>query len=147
MIELTALAFFRIANIGYAPIIATRNVCAELDALHDFLTDTANYRGSAELRPSSSREVVVVRARVGRRQAMRYTWILTPGRGTIEVDLAAQLETRGPAVRLMLLLGGRRALRRRVEAMLAGIACATAQAAEQVVELPPAPAVSLPHAA
>ncbi len=88
-----------------------------------------------------------MRARAGRRQVLRYTWILTPGRGTTEVDLAAQLETRGPVVRLMALLGGRRALRHRVESMLAQIACTTAEAAEQVVELRPAPPVSLPHAA
>jgi hypothetical protein len=142
MIELAALTLFiRIANLGYEPVIATRVVCAGLDTLHTFLADPRNYRGTARVRPSSSREVVAVTASFGPRRVVRYTWILTPGRGTTEVDLAVQIESRGPAVRLVLLLGGRRWLRRRVETMLAALARVTADAAEQVVTRPAAAVV------
>jgi hypothetical protein len=147
MIELAALALFiRIAGLGYEPVFATRVVCAGLDTLHVLLTDPRTYRGAAYVRPSSSAEIVVVLASFGPRRAVRYTWVLTPGRGTTEVDLAVQVDSRGAAVRLALLLGGRRWLRRRCEAMLAALARATADAAEQVVTRPAAP-VALSDAA
>jgi hypothetical protein len=140
MIELAALALYlRIANLGYEPVIATRAVCAGLDTLRAFLADPSNYAGTARLRPGSCPEIVVVSVRFGPRRAVRYSWILSPGRGSTEVDLAVQVESRGPLVRLALLLGGRRWLRRRVEAMLAALARVTADAAEQVAALPPAP--------
>ena len=148
MIELTALALLlRIAGAGYEPVIATRAVCAGLDTLHAFLADPRNYGGAAAVRPSSSAQVVVVRVRAGHRRVLRYTWMLDPGRGTTDVDLAVQVESRGPAVRLVLLLGGRRRLRRRVETMLTALARATADAAEQVVAHPAAPVASLSDAA
>jgi hypothetical protein len=147
MIELTALALLlKITSIGYEPIIATRVVCADLDALHDFLADPDSYRGSVTVRPPTRREVVVVHAHAGPRRVVRYTWILTPGRGTTEVDLVAQLETRGAAERLLMLLGGRRALGRRATKMLAELARSTATAAEHEVAPEPAP-FALPHAA
>ena len=147
MIELAALAvFLRIANIGYEPVIATRVVCAGLDTLHAFLADPRNYRGAARVRSCTSAEVIVVLVSFGPRRVVRYTWILSPGRGTTEVDLAVQIESRGPAVRVALLLGGRRWLRRRVETMVAALARVTADAAEQVVALPAAP-VALSDAA
>jgi hypothetical protein len=147
MIELTALALLmRIAGLGYEPVIATRTVCAGLDALHAVLADPRNYHGAATVRPSSSAQVVVVRVRVGRRRVLRYTWILGPGRGTTEVDLAVQVESHGPAVRLALLLGGRRRLRHRVETTLCTLARSAADAAEQVVSRPAAP-VALSDAA
>ena len=141
MIELAALSLLlRIANVGYEPVFATRVVCAGLDALHAFLTDPRNYRcGNVRVRPSSSPEVAVVLVSCGRRKVMRYTWILTPGRGTTEVDLAVQLETRGPLTRLALLLGGRGRLRRQLDAMLASLARSSADAAEQVVTREPEP--------
>jgi hypothetical protein len=147
MIELTALALlFKITNIGYEPVISTRGVCADLDDLPDFLADANNYRGDVTVRPPTRREVVVAFARVGHGRVVRYTWILTPGRGTTEVDLVAQLETRGPALRMLMLLGGRRALCRRVDSMLAELARSTASAAEHDVAPATAP-VALPHAA
>jgi hypothetical protein len=123
MLELSALALaFRLASIGYAPVIATRVVAAGIQTLHAFLADPDNYDGAADVRPSSSTRVVAVRVRLRPRVVLRYTWMLIPGRGTTEVDLAAQVESRGLVVRLALLLGGRRWLRRRVEAMLAALA-------------------------
>jgi hypothetical protein len=148
MIELTALALlWKITSIGYEPIISSRAVCADVDALHDFLADPANYRGTVTVRPPTRREVVVAFAQAGRGRVVRYTWILTPGRGTTEVDLIAQLESRGPALRTLMLLGGRRALSRRVEKMLADLGRSTATAAENVVAFPAQRPVALHDAA
>jgi hypothetical protein len=123
MIELAALTLFlRIASFGYAPVIVTRVVPAGLQTLHDFLSDPRNYAGLAQVRPSSSARVVAVRVSFGPRRVVRYTWILSPDRGATEVDIAAQIETRGILVRLALLLGGRRWLRRRLETMVAALA-------------------------
>jgi hypothetical protein len=147
MIELGALALIlRLVNLGYEPVIATGVVPAGLDTLHAVLADPRSYDGAACVRPSSSARVVAVRVAFGPRRVVRYTWILSPGRGTTEVDLAAQLESRGPAVRLLLLCGGRRLLRRHLESMLATLARDGADAAEQVA--PPAAApVAWPRAA
>jgi hypothetical protein len=148
MIELTALALlFKITSIGYEPIISTRSVCADVDSLHELLADPANYRGNVTVRPPTRREVVVVFAHTGRGRVVRYTWILTPGRGTTEVDLIAQLESRGAALRALMLLGGRGALTRRAEKMLAELARSTATAAENVVEFPAPARVALHDAA
>jgi hypothetical protein len=120
MIELSALAFlFRLMNLGCEPVIATRVVAADHRTLRRVLSDPASYDGEARVRPSSSARVVAVRVRFGRRRIVRYTWILSPDRGTTEVDLAAQVESCGIVVRLALLLGGRRWLHRRLEAILA----------------------------
>jgi hypothetical protein len=147
MIELGALALIlRLANIGYEPVIATGVVAAGLDSLHALLADPRSYDGPACVRPSSSARVIAVRVCSGPRRVIRYTWILSPGRGTTEVDLAAQLETRGPAVRLVLLCGGRWLLRRHVERMLATLARVGADAAEQVAPAA-APPVAWPRAA
>ena len=147
MIELGALALIlRLANLGYEPVIATGVVAAGLDSLHALLADPRSYDAPASVRPSSSARVVAVRVALGPRRVVRYTWILSPGRGTTEVDLAAQLEARGPAVRLALLCGGRRLLRHHVERMLATVVRDSADAAEQVA--PPAAApVAWPRAA
>jgi hypothetical protein len=127
MIELSVLALLlRIANLGYEPVIVTRVMTAGAGALRAFICDPRNYDGAARVRPSSCEHVVVVRTAFGPRRMVRYTWILSPGRGTTEVDLAVQVESRGVAVRVALLLGGRRWLQRRLEAMLATLAAQTA---------------------
>jgi hypothetical protein len=124
MIELGALALLlRLMNLGREPVIASRVVAADHLTLRRFVSDPANYDGEASVRPSSSARVVAVRVRLGRRRIVRYTWILSPDRGTTEVDLAAQVESCGIAVRLALLLGGRRWLRRRLDGILATLAC------------------------
>jgi hypothetical protein len=147
MIELGVLALIlRIMNLGYEPVIASRVMAAGIDTLHAFLSDPSNYDGAARVRRSSCARVVVVRVSFGPRRVVRYTWILSPGRGTTEVDLAVQIESRGPAVRLALLLGGRRWLLRRQEAMLTTMSRITADAAEEIAPAPAAP-VQWRHAA
>jgi hypothetical protein len=64
-------------------------------------------------------------------------WILTPGRGTTEVDLAIQPESRSLVTRLVLLLGGRRWIARRLDTALAGLATTSACVAEDVLAAPP----------
>jgi hypothetical protein len=124
MIELSALAFlFRLMNLGCEPVVATCVVAADDLTLRRFLSDPANYDGEASVRPSGSARVVAVRVRLSRRRIVRYTWILSPDRGRTEVDLAAQVESCGIAVRLALLLGGRRWLRRRLDGILATLSC------------------------
>jgi hypothetical protein len=141
MIELSFLALLRLMNLGYEPVIATRVMAADLPTLYAFVSDPANYEAEAAVRPSSSSRVVVVRVRYGPRKVVRYTWILSPRRGTTEVDLAAQVESRGALVRVALLLGATRWLRRRLEATLATVARATADAAEDIAAEPTAPVV------
>jgi hypothetical protein len=129
MIELGALALLlRLMNLGCEPVIATRVVAADHLTLRRFLSNPANYDGEARVRPSSSARVVAVRVRFGPRRIVRYTWILSPDRGTTEVDLAAQVESCGIVVRLVLLLGGRRWLRRRLDAILETLSCLPAAA-------------------
>jgi hypothetical protein len=76
--------------------------------------------------------------RLGRRTVAWTTWILTPGRGTTEVDLAIQLESRRVVTRLVMLLGGRRGIARRLEMALATLATAWARVAENVAAPPAA---------
>ncbi|HEV2773955.1 MAG TPA: hypothetical protein VGV90_00040 [Solirubrobacteraceae bacterium] len=150
MIELTFLALLnRLMNWGLAPLIATRIVPADAAALLRFLSDPAHQlrligdrRGlAASVRPSASGRVITVELLRGERTMLWLTWILSPGRGTTEVDLAVQFETRGLATRLVLTLGGRRWLARRAQRVLAELAQLCTRAAE---ELPPAPAPTLP---
>jgi hypothetical protein len=68
------------------------------------------------------------------------TWILTAGRGSTDVDLAFQLESRNLAARLVVLLGGRW-IARRLEAALAALASASARAAEDLRAQPAATVV------
>jgi hypothetical protein len=130
MIELSVLALLRLMNVGYEPVIATRAVAADLRTLRAFLSEPANYHGAARVRPTGSARVVVVRVRLGPRRVLRYTWILTAQDATTEVDLAAQIESRGIVHRLALLLGGRRVLQGRLEATLATLPRVTADGAQ-----------------
>jgi hypothetical protein len=146
MIEIGVLALlFRIAGFGYQPVLAWRVVAAGLEQLHALATDPRTYAGTAEVRPSSCQRVVVVRVSAGPRRVLRYTWMFSPGRGTTQVDLAVQVEAHGPAVRLALLLGGRRHLRGDLDTMLATLAQAAADAAEQIPAAPRAPAPAVLH--
>lgn len=143
MIELGALALiFRLMNLGYEPVIATRVMAADLAVLRRLLSDPASYDGEASVRPSSSERLVAVRVRFGPRRVLRYTWILSPHRGTTEVDLAVQIESRGGAVRLGLLLGGRRVLQRRLDALLQTLSRDAARVAEDL-DREPVPAMWL----
>ena len=149
MIELVFLALLnRLMNWGLAPVIATRTVAADAGTLHRFLSDPANQRclvgsrprdAGARVRPSASRRVIAAEILRARRTVLWATWILSPRRGTTEVDLTVQFETRGVATRLALALGGRRWLARRLDDALARLGQACARAAEEIV---PAPAVT-----
>lgn len=143
MIELTFLALLhRLMNWGVTPLIATRTVAADAAALHRFLCDPANQprllggrpRGlAARTRAAASGRVITVELVRGDRTLLWLTWILSPGRGTTEVDLAVQFETRGLATRLALVLGGRRWLAHRIDAALGRLGRMCARAAEEVV--------------
>lgn len=143
MIELSFLAFlYRLMNLGYEPVIATRAVAADLLIVRLLASDPGTYDGEASVRPTSSVRLVVVRERLGRRRILRYTWMLSPRRGTTEIDLAVQVESRGIAARLALLLGGRRWLARRLDAMLVNLSRDALRAAEEF-QPEMAPAASL----
>ena len=133
-------------NLGYEPVIATRVMAADLDALRAFASDPANYDGDARVRPSSSARVVVVRVRYGPRRVVRYTWMLSPDRGTTEVDLAVQVESCGIIYRAALLLGAKRWLQRRLQLTLATVSRITVAAAEEIDNEPVPPMIAQPAA-
>lgn len=117
---------------------------AEIGALHP-----ANERCDARLRlplglrlhaslsvaPRTPR-VLVTEVRLAGRGIAWATWILAPGRGTSEIDLALQLESRSLATRLFALLGGRRWIARRLDTVLATLATTAARALEHAVTSP-----------
>ena len=91
---------------------------------------------SVRVKPSRTGRVLTTEVELGRRTVAWATWILTPGRGTTEVDVALQLESRGLAARLALLLGGRRWIARRLDVALATLATTAAHVAEDLVAPP-----------
>ena len=150
MIELVFLALLnRLMNWGLTPLIATRTVAADAGALHHFLSDPDNQLRllrrvprdlDVHVKPRAKGKVVSVEILRGRRTALWATWMLSAGRGTTEVDLAVQFESRGLGTRLALVLGGRRWLARRVDDALARLGQACARAAEDIPPAaPPAP--------
>ncbi len=119
MIELTLLALInRLTNWGLAPVIVSRTVAADAATLRGVLPDAGGEQRLAG-------------------QRVWVTWLLTPGRGTTEVDLAVQFESRGLATRLLLALGGRRWIAARLNVALAALATTCARAAEDLTEPPP----------
>ncbi|MGH2942199.1 MAG: hypothetical protein ACRDLN_05435, partial [Solirubrobacteraceae bacterium] len=118
MVELAFLALMnRLMSWGRAPAIATRAIAADAATLRALVSDPAGQwrildgvsprlRTRAHVQPRRSTRLVSVRVQLWRRDALWLTWILTPRRGTTEVDLAAQLESRSVLARLALLLGG-----------------------------------------
>jgi len=149
MVELTLyIVFHRLMNWDLAPLIATRTVAADAAAVSDLLSDPANQLrliGRAprevELHVQSRASGHVLSVDVARRgrPVLGLTWILSAGRGSTEVDLAVQFETRGLVTRLALVLGGRRWLARRLDEALARLARHCADMAENVA---PAPATA-----
>ena len=157
MIELTFLALMnRLMNWGRAPVIASRTIAADAARLLTLISDPAVQRQIVEgasrplrlrayVEPRRSKKLVSVRVQRGKRDLLWLTWILTPRRGTTEVDLAAQVESRSVAIRLVLLLGGRRWLRERLERTLGTLGTLAHCAAEDLgahrstAELPPRP--------
>jgi hypothetical protein len=134
MVELTLLTLLNgLMNWGRAPVIATRSIVADAATLLALVSDPAaqwrivdgvspRLRPRARVEPGRSSRLVKVRVRLGRRDVLWITWMLTPRRGTTEVELAAQLASRSILARLVLLAGGRRWLRHRLEQTLDGLA-------------------------
>ena len=157
MVELTALILLnRLHNWGRAPVIATRVIPADAPTLHALVSDPASQwrivdgihrrlRAHAHVGPRASLRLVPVRVQLAGRDALWLTWILSPSRGTTEVDLAAQIESHRILVRLTMLLGGRRWLRHRLENTLDNLSVLAHRAAENLdgvereIEIPVAP--------
>lgn len=144
MVELTLLALMnRLMNWGRAPVIVTRTIVADAATLLALVSDPAGQwrifddvgpllRPTAHVQPSRSRRLVSVRVQFHRHDVLWVTWILTPRRGTTEVDLAAQLQSHSVLARVVLLLGGRLWLRRHLEHTLSTLAALAHCAAEDV---------------
>jgi hypothetical protein len=144
MIELAALAVLNsIVNWGRSPETASRTVAADAGTLCTVLSDPAcqwrlvegispRLRPSAHVGPCRPPRFAHSRVRLAGRDALWLTWILTPGRGTTDVDLYAQIESRTVLARLVLLLGGRRRLHRHLEAVLGTLAEEAVRAAEDL---------------
>src|ERR1044072_1417835 len=104
MVELAPLAVLStLHEWGREPVIATRVIAADLATLHRLVSAPASQwrlvdglspglRAAAHVAPSRHPRFVHARVTLGRRDVLWMTWILTPRRGTTEVDLAAQLE-------------------------------------------------------
>lgn len=144
MLELASLALLgRLHEWGRAPVIATRVVAADAATLHRLVSDPASQwrlvdgvsprlRARARLVPGHHPRFVHAVVTLGRRDVLWITWILTPRRGTTEVDLAAQLESRALLARLVAVLGGRRLLHRHLDATLGTLAALALRAAEDL---------------
>jgi hypothetical protein len=99
-------------------------------------------RASVQVKPSRKARLLTTQVRLGPRTVAWVTWILTPSRGTTDVDVAVQPESRSLLTRLVLLLGTRRWITRRLEIALATLAKTSAHAAEDLVAAP-APELTL----
>lgn len=155
MVELAPFALLgTLHEWGREPVVATRVAAADAATLRALVADPASQwrlvagisprlRVSARVSPSRHPRFVHAVVRVGRRDVLWITWILTPGRGTTEVDLVAQLESRSLLLRLVAALGGRRCVRHRLETALGTLAALALRAAEDLddverdAELPP----------
>jgi hypothetical protein len=130
MTELGLLALVRLMNGCYEPVTARRLVAADLATVQALLVDPCTYGGVAHVLPSSSARVIVARVHVTPRTVVRYTSTLRPNRGTTELDLALELDSRSARYRLALLLGGTRWLHQQMEVTLATISHVTVCGAE-----------------
>lgn len=150
MIELAALAVWSsVVNWGRTPASASRTVVADAHTLCSVISDPAcqwrlvdgispRLRPSAAVGPVRPPRFVHASIRLAGRDALWITWILTPGRGTTEVDLYAQPESRTLLARAVLALGGRRWLRRHLEATLGTLATLALRCAEDLDAQPQA---------
>ena len=132
-----------VINWGLSPVSATRTVAADAATLKTVVADQINQgrlvdgispllRPDARVEPSRHPRFVHAMVRMGGRDVLWTTWILTPGQGTTEVDLIAQLEWRSALGRLTMLLGGRRRLRKRLDRTLNGLTTLAHRAAEDL---------------
>ena len=144
MVELMGLALYNsVNNWGLSPVSATRTVAADPATLKGVVADQRTQErlvdGISPLLGPSARTVASRHARfahamlrLGGRDVLWITWILTPRQGTTEVDLIAQLESRSVLARVAMLLGGRRWLRARLGDTLDGVATLAHRAAEDL---------------
>ncbi len=93
---------------------------------------------SVHVKASRSAPVLTTELKLGRRTVAWATWILIADPGTTEVDLVIQLQSRGLASRLAMLLGARRWIARRLDRALATLATISARVAEDFVAAPAA---------
>lgn len=119
----------------FADVVALRPAGVRCDA-ELRLAWGAGCHASAHVWPRSSREVLAVQVRLGRRTVVWATWILTPVAGSTEVDLAVQFESHSLISRVALLLGGRRWIARRLDATLALLAARCLRAVDAPVKHP-----------
>ncbi|MEA2192356.1 MAG: hypothetical protein QOI73_2477 [Solirubrobacteraceae bacterium] len=143
MLELTVLALLNsLNNWGTTPVIATRTMAADAPTLHALLCDPASQerliagvnpllRPHVRLSKTANPRFLHTHVQLGQRKILWITWLLTPGRGTTDVDLAAQTESRSILSRILLIVG-RQKLRRHLEATLAGIGAHASHAAERL---------------
>ena len=155
MFEIPLLALMNtMANWGTAPVIATRVVPADAPALHALLGDAGFQRRlvagvcpwlqpEVRLAPRSGERYLHATVRLLGRDVLWITWLLTPGRGTTELDLAAQLEPDGIGARLVL-RAARRRLQRHLAAVLDDVAGVARCVAEDLDALTAAQRRSLP---
>jgi hypothetical protein len=132
MTELSLLAIYRLMNACYEPVTGRGLVTADLATVRAVVGHPGMYDGVARVLSSNSARVIVVRVHVTPRTVVRYTWMLSPNRGTTELYLEVGLQSRGPRYRLALLLGGARWLHRQMEATLARVSHVTVCAAEDM---------------
>lgn len=104
------------------------------------------WHASVQVKRSRTARLLTAELRLGNRTVAWATWILSADRGTTEVDLAIQPESRSLVTRLVLLLGGRRWIARRLQTALATLATTCARVAEDVVARPAADVVTSPAA-
>jgi hypothetical protein len=104
------------------------------------------WNASVQVKPSRRGRLLTAEVRLGNRTFAWATWILIADRGTTEVNLAMQPESRSLVTRLVLLLGGRRWIARRLQTALAKLATTCARVAEEVVARPAADVLTSPAA-
>lgn len=132
-----------LTNWGLSPVIATRTVAADADDLSAAVGDPASQwrlvagispvlRPSAHVEASPNPRFVHATVRLGHRDALWITWILTPKHGTTEVDLIGQLESRCVLARVGMLLGGRRWLTNHLDKTLGVLSTLAHRAAEDL---------------
>jgi hypothetical protein len=149
MVELAFLVLLnRLTSWGRAPVIASGAILTDAATLLAIVSDPAgqwriveaispHLRPTASVQPSTSKRIVRVRVQVAGHDVLWISWILVPRRGTTDVDLTAQLHSRSLLARLVLLLGGRYWLRRRLERTLRTLALIAHRAAEDLDAVEP----------
>jgi hypothetical protein len=154
MVELMCLALWNsLIGWGRSPVSATRTVAADAATLKAVVSDPASQwrlvdgispllRPRAHVTPGHHPRFVHACVRSGRREVLWITWILTPGEGTTEVDLIAQLESRSVLARMAMVLGGRRWLRTRLTRTLGVLGTLAHRVAEDLDDVERHPTVT-----